>query len=964
MNSLRRLGEFLSEPELPSAAHLPWALQQQAELPAEKLLRSANADGEVFRATDAELSWGVDRTASTLGGLNFSIKKGKINAIVGPVGVGKSSLISCMLGEMELRQGDMSTLDGSIAFVPQKPWIVNDTVRGNITFGSQFDEVRYQQVIDACCLLPDFASMPGGDETEIGERGINLSGGQKSRISLARAVYSQKEVYLLDDLLAAVDVHVGKKLFDGVIKPTCEKDGPLGDATVVIVTNQLHILPEVNHIILMAQNKQGSGCIQAEGTYEEMRAAVMDNCDRPQQEEQEATPAAVAVSGGAKVEDTPPPHEDTTDSAAPTDVLPTVAGELVGTEEMSQGAVPFAVYKQYAMLAGGFFHFVGAMLFCLTLDECLRVAGALWLAIWAGDMADEDGYETSEYLMVYFCLCIGQWLTHVVKGLVWVTACVRAARALHSNLLARVLRAPLSFFDKTPVGRLLNRFSRDTNEIDSELIWLVDGALTIGMQILGKILVIITIMASVVGWALIGAPFVFASYFLLFTYFGKTNISLKRHESVRRSPVFTHFAESIDGADSIRAFTANGGSEMARFERASQDKIDVHHAVFFTEKLSEQWFQLYLACITAVVMAALMAVVVLGQGKMSPSVAALALSYGLELSMLFQFAIFMWTMCAQKFNCVERVLEYTDTTEQEAAAITDVRPKPAWPTGRLTFENFTMRYRPGLEPVLRDVTFEIQAGEKVGIVGRTGAGKSSLVSALFRLVERDEDSGPICIDGLDVATLGLRDLRQAMTMVPQDPVLFSGTLRQNLSPDVPPQHSDAEIEQVLKLCGLESMLKTMDAGLGEAIYDGGGNLSVGERQLVCLARALLRKPKILVMDEATANVDLQTDAMIQSTLRSTDLASSTVIVIAHRLHTIMDMDKIVVLAAGRVIEFGSPAALLADKHGVFTGMVDEGQDAAQLREIARGASTWAQQEKDDEHAPAEEEPASGGNHQP
>lgn len=258
-----------------------------------------------------------------------------------------------------------------------------------------------------------------------------------------------------------------------------------------------------------------------------------------------------------------------------------------------------------------------------------------------------------------------------------------------------------------------------------------------------------------------------------------------------------------------------------------------------------------------------------------------------------------------------------------------------------------MRYLAGLEPVLQDISIDIQAGEKVGIVGRTGAGKSSLVSALFRLVERDENGGSISIDGIDIASLGLRDLRQAMTMVPQDPVLFSGTLRQNISPSVPPAHDDAEIAAALKLCGLEPMLETMEAGLNEPIFDGGGNLSVGERQLVCLARALLRRPKVLVMDEATANVDLQTDALIQRTIRAADLAESTILIIAHRLHTIMDMDKILVLSAGRAAEFASPAELLADPDSLFAKMVDEGQDAKQLREIAHGASSWAREATED-----------------
>ena len=355
-----------------------------------------------------------------------------------------------MLGEMELLNGDLSTLDGSVAFVPQKPWIVNDTVRGNIVFGNEFEDTRYARVIEACCLTPDLANMPGGDSTEIGERGINLSGGQKSRISLARAAYAKKDICLFDDLLAAVDVHVGKQLFDGVIKPT-GKDALLGDATRVLITNQLHILSEVDHIIVMGKDDNGAGCVQAEGTYAEISVDVElahllpgDEADQAEEEdEQESSSSAI----DAKEHIVATQDELGTEVQAKGDAK----SELVDEEVIDEGVVSFDIYKRYAILAGGAY-MVGAMLICVLLDECLRTAGNVWLAYWAGGMLDES-YDTSLYLLVYFLLCLGQWVTHLVKGVVWVMACVKAARALHGNLLVRIIGAPLAFFDRTPVGR-------------------------------------------------------------------------------------------------------------------------------------------------------------------------------------------------------------------------------------------------------------------------------------------------------------------------------------------------------------------------------------------------------------------------------------------------------------------------------------------------------------------------------
>lgn len=556
----------------------------------------------------------------------------------------------------------------------------------------------------------------------------------------------------------------------------------------------------------------------------------------------------------------------------------------------------------------------------------------------SGDNVASDNDNFSG-LLVFGLLFVASSLLNFFTGYAWVDVAVRASRSLHLNLLRRVLGAPVSFFDTTPVGRILNRFSADTNEIDSEVMWLIDASASFCLQLLSKMVTVTIILANVVIYVALAAPAVLFAYYCLFAYYAKTNVGLKQHEAALRSPIFAHFGEAVDGVACIRAY---GRDQMDRFQRASQVKIDRHHSVFFTQKLAECWFSFYSTLMSGLLMSAVTGLVVANQDSFGPGVAALIMSYTIVLANLMQFVIWMVTLLQQKFISVQRVLEYTDKIEQEAPAIVDSYRAPVgWPSsGLIEFDRFQMRYRQGLEPVLSNVSITINPGAKVGIVGRTGAGKSSLVSALFRLVERDSgpNAGPIKIDGVDIQEIGLKDLRSNLTIVPQEPVLFSGTVRNNLDPAVPARSTDAEMVEAMKLCGLNSMLARSD-GLETKVFEGGSNLSAGERQLLCLARALLRRPKVLVLDEATANVDMETDELIQRTLRTSCLASSTILVIAHRLNTIMDLDKIVVLDKGLVMEYASPRQLLEDPNTKFSKMVDSGKNSTHLREMAvNGAS--------------------------
>nr|KAG5699779.1 hypothetical protein BaRGS_013499 [Batillaria attramentaria] len=786
--------------------------------------------------------------------INLTVGEGRLVAVVGPVGCGKSSLISAMLGEMERTSGTVNTkvieLVGSIAYVPQQAWMQNATVRDNILFGRRYHKAKYMQVLEQCQLERDLEILPAGDQTEIGEKGINLSGGQKQRVSVARAVYSDSDVYLLDDPLSAVDSHVGKAIFKQVIGHTGALKKKVFMLTRVLVTHGVHWLPMVDEIIVMNDGK-----ISERGSYEELIS-----------------------------HDGPFAH-----------FLNTYLTEAQANDtDPEMSFIAYCAFQAMAVTAN------------FLLDE------------WAEDpvlqnvtdRGTEDYNDQNDfYLTMYGVYGIAQVIFLAVFNWLYWTRMVYAAREMHARLANRILHYPMSFFDTTPSGRILNRVSRDVETIDNWLPLIVRDFLVHSSLVLVTVIVIM-IVTPVSGAVLLP---VFVFYYLCQKFYIPTSRQLKRIESVTRTPIYVTLCETLSGAASIRAYRA-----VERFLEKAKVTVDENQVYFFASHGAVRWLQWNLDILASVVIfaAAIFEVV---SPQADDGSAGLSVSYALQLS-----GTLIWmTRDICDFETyivsVERLKEYSELETEAEWIVPSKRPPSFWPDkGEVIFKNFQTRYREGLDLVLKGVSFTIPAGERVGIVGRTGAGKTSLTLSLFRLVEAV--GGSIVIDDINIANMGLHDLRCHLTILPQEPVLFSGTLRMNLDPF--DEYNDAQLWTALDRAHLRPAVESMPGELYFHCGEEGSNLSVGQRQLVCLARTLLRRTKILVLDEATAAVDMETDALIQNTIRSA-FSTSTVITIAHRLNTIMDYDRILVMDAGEVVEYAPPQELLADEKSAFYSMAKD-----------------------------------------
>ncbi|XP_064537338.1 multidrug resistance-associated protein 1 isoform X7 [Drosophila montana] len=890
---------------------------------------------------NGHFSWG-DEDETTLKNINMQVPKNNLVAIVGTVGSGKSSVIQALLGEMEKISGTVNTV-GKMAYVPQQAWIQNATVRDNILFGKPYDRKRYNKVIDACALRTDIEILSAGDLTEIGEKGINLSGGQKQRISLARAVYHDADLYLLDDPLSAVDAHVGKHIFEEVIGPK----GMLAKKTRVLVTHGITFLPQTDKIYVMKM-----GEISENGTYAELlknRGAfadfLMQHLQEGEEEEEELNqikrqlsqtdPALVApfekaillarteslsdsisvtsadslMGGSLRRRAKRQNSYDSNASAASLKKKQEVEGKLIETEKSQTGGVDFAVYKHYIKSVGIFLSI--ATLVLNFVFQAFQIGSNLWLTQWSNDKAVEhDTGLRNMYLGVYGAFGFGQAILSVVKFVVPTIGGLRAAQLLHAFLLHRVAAAPLNFFDTTPLGRIISRFSKDIDTLDHLLPSLILSFVWLLFEVLATI-VVISISTPI--FLAVIVPIAFIYYFAQ-RFYVATSRQLMRLESVSRSPIYSHFGETVTGASTIRAYTVQD-----RFIDESDNKVDKNQVCKYPSLIANRWLAVRLEMVGNLIILFASLFAVLG-GQTNPGLVGLSVSYALQVTQTLNWLVRMSSDIETNIVSVERIKEYGETKQEAAWELDEDKKKPKnWPEdGRVEFKDFQVRYREGLELVLRGVSFNINGGEKVGIVGRTGAGKSSLTLALFRIIE--SAGGKILIDGIDIATMGLHMLRSRLTIIPQDPVLFSGSLRSNLDPfEV---KTDDELWKALELSHLKAFAKSLTAGLNHEISEGGENLSVGQRQLVCLARALLRKTKVLVLDEATAAVDLETDDLIQKTIRS-EFRECTVLTIAHRLNTILDSDKVIVLDKGQITEFAAPNALLADPKSAFYSMAKD-----------------------------------------
>ncbi|XP_054584878.1 ATP-binding cassette sub-family C member 2 [Eptesicus fuscus] len=899
---------------------------------------------KVVQFSEASFTWDQE-TEPTIRDVNLDIMPGQLVAVVGTVGSGKSSLMSAMLGEMENVHGHI-TIKGMIAYVPQQSWIQNGTIKDNILFGSELDEKRYQQVLEACALLQDLEVLPGGDLAEIGEKGINLSGGQKQRISLARATYQNADIYILDDPLSAVDAHVGKHIFDKVLGP----NGLLKSKTRFLVTHSIHFLPQVDEIVVLE-----NGTISEKGSYRALLAKKGLFAKNLKTFVKQTGP-----EGEATVNEDSGEEDDyglmTSVEEVPQDVAPLtmnrenslhrtlsrrsrsssrrlktlknslrtqtvntpkeekelVKGQkLIEKEFIQTGKVKFSIYLKYLQAVGWCSIFF--IVFAYVTSFVALIGSNLWLSVWTSDSKtfNASNYPASQRDMrigVYGALGLVQGIAVLIANILSVYGFTHASNILHKQLLNNILRAPMSFFDTTPIGRIVNRFAGDISTVDD----------TLPMSLRSWILCFLGIVSTLFMICLATPVFIIIIiplgiiYVSVQIFYVATSRQLRRLDSVTRSPIYSFFSETVSGLPVIRAF-----QHQQRFLKHSEVLIDTNQKCVYSWIISNRWLAVRLELVGNLIVFFSSLMIVIYKMNLSGDIVGFVLSNALNITQTLNWLVRMTSEIETNIVAVERINEYINV-ENEAPWVTEKRPPAGWPSkGEIQFNNYQVRYRPELDLVLKGITCDIRSQEKIGVVGRTGAGKSSLTNSLFRILEAS--GGQIIIDGVDIASIGLHDLREKLTIIPQDPILFSGSLRVNLDPFN--NYSDEDVWKALELVHLKSFVASLQRGLSHELTEAGDNLSIGQKQLLCLARALLRKSKILIMDEATAAVDLETDQLIQITIRK-EFSHCTVITIAHRLHTIMDSDKVMVLDNGKIVEFGSPEELLA-KPGPFYFMAKE-----------------------------------------
>uniref|UniRef100_A0A5B6ZCK4 ABC-type xenobiotic transporter n=1 Tax=Davidia involucrata TaxID=16924 RepID=A0A5B6ZCK4_DAVIN len=866
-------------------------------------------------------SWDSKAEKPTLSNINMDVPTGSLVAIVGSTGEGKTSLLSAMLGELPPVANASVVIRGRVAYVPQVSWIFNATVRENILFGSVFEPVRYEKAIEVTALQHDLDLLPGGDLTEIGERGVNISGGQKQRVSMARAVYSNSDVYIFDDPLSALDAHVGRQVFEKCIKEE------LRGKTRVLVTNQLHFLSQVDRIILVHE-----GMVKEEGTFEDLSnngilfPKLMENAGKMEEYVEEKEDVENIDHKTSKPVANGMTNELTKD-ASHTNKRKEGKSVLIKQEERETGVVSWKVLLRYKNALGGLW--VVMILFtCYVLTEVLRVTSSTWLSLWT-DQSSSKRYGPGFYNLIYALLSFGQVLVTLANSFWLITSSLYAARRLHDAMLNSILRAPMVFFHTNPLGRIINRFAKDLGDIDRNVALLVNMFLGQVSQLLSTF-VLIGILSTMSLWAIMPLLLLFYAAYL---YYQSTAREIKRLDSITRSPVYAQFGEALNGLSTIRAYKA-----YDRMTNINGKSMDNNIRFTLVNMSSNRWLAIRLETVGGLMiwLTATFAVMQNGRAENPEAFAStmgLLLSYTLNITSLLTGVLRLASLAENSLNAVERVGSYIELPSEGPSVIESNRPPPGWPSfGSIKFEDVVLRYRAELPPVLHGLSFTIHPSDKVGIVGRTGAGKSSMVNALFRIVELER--GRILIDDCNIAKFGLTDLRKVLGIIPQAPVLFSGTVRFNLDPFN--EHNDADLWEALERAHLKDVIRS-SLGLDAEVSEAGENFSVGQRQLLSLARALLRRSKILVLDEATAAVDVRTDALIQKTIRE-EFKSCTMLTIAHRLNTIIDCDRILLLDSGRVLEYDTPEELLQNEGSAFSKMVQStgAANAQYLRSLVLG----------------------------
>nr|XP_006639066.1 PREDICTED: multidrug resistance-associated protein 4 [Lepisosteus oculatus] len=917
MVSIRRIETFL--------------LLDEIEKPKSNLPKTEVKES-LLEVQDLICYWDKSLDAPTLQNVSFTVRPGQLLAVIGPVGAGKSSILSAILGELPLEKGVVK-MQGALTYASQQPWVFPGTIRSNILFGREYQQQKYEKVLRACALKKDLDLLPDGDLTVIGDRGATLSGGQRARVNLARAVYQDADIYLLDDPLSAVDAEVGRHLFDQCI---C---GLLRNKPRVLVTHQLQYLKAADLILVLKE-----GHTVAKGTFTELQRSGVDFTSLlKNDDEEELQPAPETAANNNRSlrcrtisQTSVRSHTSSMLSVKDgSEQLPVEHVQMGFAEETrSEGTIGVKVYWKY-FAAGAHILVLLILVLLNVLAQAMYVLQDWWLSYWASEQERLNVNETIQdvhnetqeldlgcYLGVYAGLTIGTVLFGFVRSVLFFKVLVNAAQTLHNHMFQSILRAPVRFFDVNPIGRILNRFSKDIGHLDGQLPFTFVDFVQVFLQILG----VVSVAVAVIPWVIIPIIPLFIVFIFLRRYFLQTSRDIKRLESTTRSPVFSHLSSSLQGLWTIRAFKAE-----ERFQKIFDEHQDLHSEAWFLFLTTSRWFAVRLDGICAVFVTIVAFGSLFLRNDLEAGDVGLALSYAVTLMGMFQWGVRQSAEVENLMTSVERVLEYTEL-ESEAPWITQKRPPPDWPRqGKISFEGVSFSYSSDGPVVLKNMKAVFESNEKVGIVGRTGAGKSSLISALFRLAEPE---GNILIDNILSSEIGLHDLRQKMSIIPQDPVLFTGSMRKNLDPFN--QHTDEDLWNALEEVQLKGVVEELPNKLETELAESGSNFSVGQRQLVCLARAVLRKNRILIIDEATANVDPRTDELIQKTIRE-KFKECTVLTIAHRLNTIIDSDRILVLDAGRINEYDEPYVLLQNNDSIFCKMVQQTgkAEAAALFETAK-----------------------------
>lgn len=916
--SVRRLNDFLAHDEFDKELVSPKEIMITKNFDHSFVIREENdntehskinllyendEDNSSIILNNVNAKWVVDSPDNALEKLNLKIENNELVAIIGPVGSGKSSLINLFLKELTVVSGHME-INGRISYASQEPWLFSGSVRQNILFGEPFNKYRYDEIVRVCALQSDFDLFPYGDQTLVGERGKILSGGQKARINLARCIYKRAEIYLLDDPLSAVDTKVGKHLY----KECIEKY--LRNKICILATHQLQYINTADRILIMED-----GEIQQNGTYHDLQtgglefAALLEKIQTVDVEkERKARSRRQSESGSLdKVDDDMPLEEK---------------------EEIQHGSIKFSTYFNFIKV-GGSYLIILLLMATFAIGHAIAYGGDYYVTYWVNMEQDytnqsgniNDTFDRNTIIYTYSGITLGTIFFAIAHCTFFMSFFVTTSINLHNSTFNRVIQATMDFFNKNPSGRILNRFSEDIGVIDEYIPHIIYDVISVLFLFIG----VITLASLVEPLLMIPSGVLILIFYLFRVIYIKTSRNVKRLEAIARSPLFSHITASMHGITTIRAFDA---------EKILIDEFDSfqdrHTSAQFLFDASSNCFGFWLDFICVLFIAGTtLSLITFEKGLYGGDIGMVITEYiGLISSM--DWGMRQWSELENQMTSVERVLEYRAIEGEPTRPKTSL-PKD-WPSkGKVEFKDLCLRYQEDDPYVLKNLTFTVEPKEKIGIVGRTGAGKSSTITALFQLYPLE---GSIIIDGVDTTKIPLEDVRNKISIIPQEPVLFSGSMRKNLDPF--DEYSDEILWSALDQVEMKETVAEMEGGLNSVVSEGGANFSVGERQLICLARALIRNNKILVLDEATANVDPYTDGLIQKTIRD-KFRDCTVLTVAHRLNTVMDSDKILVMRAGRLEEYEHPYLLLQKPEGHFYGLVQTTGEATSktLEDIAR-----------------------------